>query len=195
MLNYGRESRSGSPVRTIDNHLTALTRNILERMLIRFDRDLYISSMCRVARCCKISVVETESVIAEGEAQIVARIVGQAEAETVIRYIGCIGIIDAGVRTDIPLRTQCAMVVGSDQVRIARKFQAVKVALHKLESREREVIQMRFGIGYDDCFTLDEIGKKFQLTRERKRQIEKKALTRLRKSKYATALKSFMEAC
>jgi len=68
-------------------------------------------------------------------------------------------------------------------------------ALHKLESREREVIQMRFGIGYDDCFTLDEIGKKFQLTRERIRQIEKKALTRLRKSKYAPALKSLMEAC
>ena len=68
-------------------------------------------------------------------------------------------------------------------------------ALHKLESREREVIQMRFGIGYDDCFTLDEIGKKFQLTRERIRQIEKKALTRLRKSKYAPALRSLMEAC
>ena len=68
-------------------------------------------------------------------------------------------------------------------------------ALHKLESREREVIQMRFGIGYDDCFTLDEIGKKFRLTRERIRQIEKKALTRLRKSKYAPALKSLMEAC
>ncbi|MGI9533441.1 MAG: sigma-70 family RNA polymerase sigma factor [Thermodesulfobacteriota bacterium] len=68
-------------------------------------------------------------------------------------------------------------------------------ALLRLDHREREVIKMRFGIGYEDCFTLDEIGRKFQLTRERIRQIEKKALNRLRKSKYAPALKSLMEAC
>ena len=68
-------------------------------------------------------------------------------------------------------------------------------ALLRLENREREVIKMRFGIGYDDCFTLDEIGKRFRLTRERIRQIEKKALNRLRKSKYAPALRSLMEAC
>ena len=68
-------------------------------------------------------------------------------------------------------------------------------ALLRLDQREREVIKMRFGIGYSDSFTLDEIGKKFRLTRERIRQIEKKALLRLRKSKHASALKSLMQAC
>lgn len=68
-------------------------------------------------------------------------------------------------------------------------------ALLRLDIRDREVIKMRFGIGYEDCLTLDEIGKKFRLTRERIRQIEKKALLRLRKSKYAPVLRSLMEAC
>jgi RNA polymerase sigma factor (sigma-70 family) len=72
--------------------------------------------------------------------------------------------------------------------------QNIDEALLKLSHREREVIKMRFGIGYDDSFTLDEIGRKFSLTRERIRQIEKKALVRLRKSKHAPALRSLMEA-
>ncbi len=67
-------------------------------------------------------------------------------------------------------------------------------ALLKLKPREREVLKMRFGIGYEDALTLDEIGKKFSLTRERIRQIEKKALLRLRKSRSAPVLKSLMEA-
>jgi len=70
----------------------------------------------------------------------------------------------------------------------------INEALLKLSDREREVIKMRFGIGYDDSFTLDEIGRKFSLTRERIRQIEKKALVRLRKSKHAPALRSLMQA-
>ena len=67
-------------------------------------------------------------------------------------------------------------------------------ALLKLKPREREVLKMRFGIGYEDALTLDEIGKKFSLTRERIRQIEKKALVRLRKSRSAPVLRSLMEA-
>lgn len=70
----------------------------------------------------------------------------------------------------------------------------INEALLKLSHREREVLKMRFGIGYDDSLTLDEIGRKFSLTRERIRQIEKKALVRLRKSKHAPALRSLMQA-
>lgn len=68
----------------------------------------------------------------------------------------------------------------------------INEALLKLSQREREVIKMRFGIGYDNSFTLDEIGRKFSLTRERIRQIEKKALVRLRKSSNAPALRSLI---
>ena len=67
-------------------------------------------------------------------------------------------------------------------------------ALLMLSLREREVVKMRFGIGYDDGpYTLDEIGRKFRLTRERIRQIEKKALDRIRRSKSAPVLRSLME--
>ncbi|MGH7800558.1 MAG: RNA polymerase sigma factor RpoD/SigA [Thermodesulfobacteriota bacterium] len=67
-------------------------------------------------------------------------------------------------------------------------------ALMKLRPREREVLKMRFGIGYDNTSTLDEVGLHLGLTRERIRQIEKRALERLGKSKFAPALKSLIEA-
>jgi len=66
-------------------------------------------------------------------------------------------------------------------------------ALLKLNLREREVVKMRFGIGYECTYTLDEIGKKFNLTRERIRQIEKKALERMKRSKSAHVLRSLMD--
>ncbi|HLE24022.1 MAG TPA: sigma-70 family RNA polymerase sigma factor [Thermodesulfobacteriota bacterium] len=67
-------------------------------------------------------------------------------------------------------------------------------ALMKLRPREREVLKMRFGIGYDNTSTLDEVGLHLGLTRERIRQIEKRALERLGKSKFAPALRSLIEA-
>lgn len=52
--------------------------------------------------------------------------------------------------------------------------------LKNLNSREERVLRMRFGIGTMDDYTLEEIGKRFNVTRERVRQIEAKALSRLR---------------
>lgn len=71
--------------------------------------------------------------------------------------------------------------------------ESVERALHMLDEREREIIKMRFGIGYQGTCTLDEIGKRFGLTRERIRQIEKKALSTLRHSDSALALRSLIE--
>jgi len=70
---------------------------------------------------------------------------------------------------------------------------SIEHALSILEDREREVVKMRFGIGYNQSFTLDEIGKSFGLTRERIRQIEKKALKKIRESASAPALKSLID--
>ncbi len=70
---------------------------------------------------------------------------------------------------------------------------SLDAALMKLSSREREVLKMRFGIGYDNTSTLDEVGRHLGLTRERIRQIEKKALERLGRSKSAPVLKSLIE--
>lgn len=52
--------------------------------------------------------------------------------------------------------------------------------LSNLSAREERTIRMRFGIGTNDEYTLEEIGKKFNVTRERVRQIEAKALERLK---------------
>jgi RNA polymerase primary sigma factor len=69
----------------------------------------------------------------------------------------------------------------------------MREALLLLNSREQEIIKMRFGIDRDDAHTLDEIGMKFGLTRERIRQIEQGALTKLAKSEIGKTLKSFLE--
>ena len=69
----------------------------------------------------------------------------------------------------------------------------IKGALKALTPREEEIIKMRFGIDMESTYTLDEIGKKFDLTRERIRQIEKKALEKLAKSDVGEVLKSFLE--
>ena len=57
--------------------------------------------------------------------------------------------------------------------------------LHKklatLTYREQEVLRLRYGIGYDHECTLDEIGQKFNITRERVRQIEAKAMRKIRR--------------
>jgi len=52
--------------------------------------------------------------------------------------------------------------------------------LEQLDPREREIISLRFGLVDDQPLTLDEVGRRFNLTRERIRQIEAKALTKLR---------------
>jgi RNA polymerase primary sigma factor len=70
----------------------------------------------------------------------------------------------------------------------------VNDALLILTPREREILKMRFGITYENPFTLDEIGKGLNLTRERIRQIEKRSLEKLRRSKFAPALRSLIEA-
>ena len=52
--------------------------------------------------------------------------------------------------------------------------------LAQLDEREREILSLRFGLADDRPLTLDEVGRRFNLTRERIRQIEAKALTKLR---------------
>ncbi|MGH7792354.1 MAG: RNA polymerase sigma factor RpoD/SigA [Thermodesulfobacteriota bacterium] len=69
----------------------------------------------------------------------------------------------------------------------------IKDALSKLTPREEQILKMRFGIGYETTYTLDEIGRYFNLTRERIRQIEKRALEKLEDSDIGGMLKSFLE--
>ncbi len=65
--------------------------------------------------------------------------------------------------------------------------------LHTLTPRERHVIKLRFGLYDGRTRTLEEVGKEFDITRERIRQIEAKALRKLRHPSRARHLKGFME--
>ncbi|MBS3920186.1 MAG: RNA polymerase sigma factor RpoD [Deltaproteobacteria bacterium] len=66
--------------------------------------------------------------------------------------------------------------------------------LATLTAREEKVLRMRFGIGEKYDRTLEEVGQDFEVTRERIRQIEAKALRKLRHPSRAKKLKSFLEA-
>ncbi|MDX2129828.1 MAG: RNA polymerase sigma factor RpoD/SigA [Chloroherpetonaceae bacterium] len=68
----------------------------------------------------------------------------------------------------------------------------VERSLSALTAREAEVIRAYFGIGMDNPLTLEEIGEKFKLTRERVRQIKEKAIRRLRHSQYHSVLKEYI---
>jgi RNA polymerase primary sigma factor len=73
---------------------------------------------------------------------------------------------------------------------MAKQIQKV---LSTLTKREEKILRMRFGIGEKHDHTLEEVGQDFDLSRERIRQIEDKALSKLRHSGRADRLKSFLD--
>jgi RNA polymerase primary sigma factor len=66
------------------------------------------------------------------------------------------------------------------------------VALNKLPPREAEILRLRYGLVDGQTYTLEEVGKKIGVTRERVRQLEAQALARLRRSSSHQILKDFM---
>lgn len=68
----------------------------------------------------------------------------------------------------------------------------IKRSLATLTEREREIIVLFFGLGTNHQLSLEEIGEKFSLTRERVRQIKDKALQRLRHTSRSKILKSYL---
>jgi len=69
----------------------------------------------------------------------------------------------------------------------------IEKALSTLNKREAEVIKLYFGLGRENSLTLEEIGEKFDLTRERVRQIKEKALRRLRHASRSKLLRKYLE--
>jgi RNA polymerase primary sigma factor len=68
----------------------------------------------------------------------------------------------------------------------------IKNVLDTLQDREKEVLELRFGLKDGTSHTLEEVGKKFNVTRERIRQIEAKALRKLRHPSRARKLRDFL---
>jgi RNA polymerase primary sigma factor len=85
----------------------------------------------------------------------------------------------------IPPRTDDTLMRES----LAREIQR---SLATLTKKERDVINLYYGIGIAHGLTLEEIGSKFDLTRERVRQIKEKAIRRLKHTSRSKLLKSYL---
>jgi RNA polymerase primary sigma factor len=85
------------------------------------------------------------------------------------------------------------VVAPSDAVINLNLQEQTKKVLATLTPREEQVLRMRFGIGEKSDHTLEEVGQKFAVTRERIRQIEAKALRKLRHPSRSKRLRSFMD--
>ncbi len=84
-------------------------------------------------------------------------------------------------------------VAPSDAAVNASLRDVTKEVLDTLTPREAKVLRMRFGIEMSTDHTLEEVGKQFDVTRERIRQIEAKALRKLRHPSRSEKLRSFLE--
>ena len=80
----------------------------------------------------------------------------------------------------------------SDSAAFSMLREELSAALESLTDRERQVIQLRFGLIDGRARTLEEVGKEFNVTRERIRQIEAKALRKLRHPSRSKRLKDFL---
>ncbi len=94
------------------------------------------------------------------------------------------GLIDVLPNNDVPPTDSSLM-----QESLLREIER---SLQILSERERDVIKLYFGIGMKHEHTLDEIGDKFDLTRERVRQLKEKAIRRLRNNSRSRLLKAFL---
>jgi RNA polymerase primary sigma factor len=81
----------------------------------------------------------------------------------------------------------------NDAALYASLREVTKDILDSLTPREAKVLRMRFGIEMNTDHTLEEVGKQFDVTRERIRQIEAKALRKLRHPSRSERLKSFLD--
>jgi RNA polymerase primary sigma factor len=87
-----------------------------------------------------------------------------------------------------------SMINPSEAVINLNLSEQTRKVLATLTPREEKVLRMRFGIGEDSDHTLEEVGQDFSVTRERIRQIEAKALRKLRHPSRSKRLKTFVES-
>jgi len=80
----------------------------------------------------------------------------------------------------------------SDETDFTMLKENLKSVLNTLNQREKRIISLRFGLQDGQPRTLEEVGREFSLTRERIRQIEHAALSKLRKNKEGKSLKGFL---
>ena len=115
-----------------------------------------------------------------------------------------LNVVDDPISTDTPVKGQEGRSIGDvvadrdtpspHEVLFSRELAVLTLkALSRLSTKERRMLRLRFGIGTRRPHTLEEIGRKFGITRERVRQIESTALKKLRASPDEEILASLLE--
>lgn len=170
-----------------------------------------IADQARVIRV-PVHMIETLNKLNKISKQVTQDTGREARPEQLSRFTG---IVESKVRQVLKLSKEAISIdapVGDDEdstladfvgdqtvispFDAARKEELKEIvlqALDKLSEREAKVIMMRFGINMNSDHTLEEIGKQFNVTRERIRQIEAKALKKLRHPSLMPLLKEFFE--
>jgi RNA polymerase primary sigma factor len=121
---------------------------------------------------------------------------------TMRQYRKIIHLLNAPVSLDTPVNdddnSHLMDFIADDSIRspidevVEQNLQeSIEEALDELSERERDILRMRFGLGRERSYTLEEVGQEFQLTRERIRQIEAKAIEKLRHPSKLKKLEAF----
>lgn len=149
-------------------------RNISKRLLQEKGREPTIEE---IASAVKISVPEARRIMKISRSQIsLDRPVGESEDSSFGDFI-------EDEKAESP-------VSAATQEMLKEKIEGV---LNTLSYREREIIKLRYGIGDGYTYTLEEVGKKFNVTRERVRQIEAKAIRKLQHPIRSRKLEGFLD--
>ncbi len=121
---------------------------------------------------------------------------------TMRQYRKIIHLLHAPVSLDTPVNddenSHLMDFIADDSIRspidevVEQNLQeSIEEALDELSERERQILRMRFGLGMDRSYTLEEVGQAFELTRERIRQIEAKAIEKMRHPAKLKKLEAF----
>jgi RNA polymerase primary sigma factor len=118
------------------------------------------------------------------------------EMEEILRGLGAQASVSVEEEGGDPVGlalSQSSAIPSADQDLIRHAFrEEVERLLERLTSRERQVIEGRFGLGSEEPKTLEEVGRRLKLSRERVRQIEERAKQKLRTMARSRQLKEFL---
>lgn len=117
-----------------------------------------------------------------------------AEGEAYLNTVSLNSLVGVDEDTELmDLYADTSIEAVEEQIFKLSLVDEINKILERLTDREREVVSMRFGLNSYEPHTLDEIGIKFNLTRERIRQIEAKAIRKLRNKKISGNLAAYLE--
>ncbi len=149
-------------------------RNVSKRLLQEKGREPTIEE---IANAVNVSVPEARRIMKISRSQIsLDRPVGESEDSSFGDFI-------EDEKAESPVSAATLEM-------LKEKMESV---LHTLSYREREIIKLRYGIGDGYTYTLEEVGRKFNVTRERVRQIEAKAVRKLQHPIRSRKLEGFLD--